>query len=304
MIGRGIRIAGFGLAVTACATASPTPRPSVQPPAASPGITLPSPAAAPTPSPEYRIGPGDVLEIEVLGNPDLSRSAIVQTSGSVALPLVGDVPVSGLTVGETAAKLTDLLGRDYLVNPQVEVRVKEFHSQFVTVTGEINAPGRRPLRSAQTRLIDVLVEAGGLTSRASGEIVLTRSEGTFAGGARTLRVQVGASEITPLAEHGLQTVLRAGDIVTASPKYYVTVEGEVARPGRYVLDAALTVSAAISSAGGLTRFGSQRVRVRRIDPASGSVTVFTVDLKAVRRGSAEDPPLMPNDTISVSRRIL
>jgi len=292
-------LAAAALAV-ACATGG-APPPSA-PPATLPA--LPLPAASPTPSPEYHIGPGDVLEIEVLGNPDLSRSAIVQTSGSVALPLVGDVTVAGLTVGETAAKLTDLLGRDYLVNPQVEVRVKEFQSQFVTVTGEVNAPGRRPLRSAQTRLVDVLVEAGGLTARASGEIVLTRAEGTFEGGARTLRVLLGAANVTPLVERGLATTLRAGDIVTASPKYYVTVEGEVARPGRYVLDAALTVSGAISSAGGFTRFGNQRVRVRRVDAATGATTVFTVDLKAVRRGSAEDPALMPNDTISVSRRIL
>jgi polysaccharide export outer membrane protein len=264
---------------------------------------LASPAASPTPWPEYRIGPGDVLEVEVFGNPDLSRSPIVQTSGAIALPLVGDVPVAGLTVGEAGARLTERLARDYLVNPQVEVRVKEYQSQFVTLTGEVNAPGRRALRRAQTRLIDVLVEAGGLTARASGEIVITRADGAFEGGGRTLRVQLGAPDLTALTERGLQTALRHGDIVTASPKYYVTVEGEVARPGRYVLDSALTASAAISSAGGLTRFGSQRVRLRRVDPATGSVTVTTVDLNAVRRGSAEDPPLQPNDTLSVSRRL-
>ena len=296
----GSPLAAAALAL-ACATGGSVPPAPAAPPATV--APLPLPSASPTPSPEYRIGPGDVLEIEVFGNPDLSRSPIVQTNGVVALPLVGDVPVAGLTVREASARLTGLLARDYLVNPQVEVRVKEYQSQFVTLTGEVNAPGRRPLRSAQTRLIDVLVEAGGLTARASGEIVLTRSEGAFEGGARTLRVQLGAPAITPLAEQGLQTVLRAGDIVTASPKYYVTVEGEVARPGRYVLDAALTVSAAISSAGGLTRFGAQRVRVRRVDPASGVVNVFTVDLKAVRRGAAEDPALQPNDTISVSRRL-
>jgi protein involved in polysaccharide export with SLBB domain len=84
----------------------------------------------------------------------------------------------------------------------------------------------------------------------------------------------------------------------------VTVEGEVVRPGRYVLDSALTVSGAVSSAGGLTRFGKQRVNVRRIDAATGTVQVFEVDLKAVRKGKKPDPPLQANDTISVSRRLL
>jgi polysaccharide export outer membrane protein len=222
----------------------------------------------------------------------------------VALPLLGEVPVAGLTLAEVKAQLTVLLGRDYLVNPQVDVRVKEYQSQFVTVLGEVSTPGRRPLRGGQTRLIDVLVEAGGLTPRASGELVLSRADGTFEGGARTMRVQLGAPNLTPEEERRLRLPLRAGDIITAAPKYYVTVEGEVMRPGRYVLDTALTVSGAISAAGGLTRFGRQRVQVRRIDGPSGRVQIFDVDLKAVRKGEKPDPPLQANDTISVSRRIL
>ena len=294
-------IAGVvAVAAAACAAAAaPRPVPAVPPPDA-----LPAPVASPTPSRDYRVGPGDVLEVEVFGSPDLSRIATVQTNGMVALPLLREVPVAGLTLAEVKATLTTLLGRDYLVNPQVDVRVKEYQSQFVTVLGEVSMPGRRPLRGGQTRLIDVLVESGGLTPRASGELTLSRAEGTFEGGVRTIRVQLGASSLTPVDEQRLQLPLRSGDIITASPKYYVTVEGEVVRPGRYVLDSALTVSGAISSAGGLTRFGSQRVKVRRVDTPTGSVQIFDVDLKAVRKGAKPDPPLQANDTISVSRRIL
>ena len=287
----------------ACAT-TPPPRPAPTTTLAPVAASLPSPAASPTPSPEYRVGPGDVLEVEVFGNPDLSRIPTVQTNGMVALPLLGEVLVAGLTLPEVKASLTALLARDFLVNPQLDVRVKEYQSQFVTVLGEVSMPGRRPLRGGQTRFIDVLVEAGGLTPRASGELVLSRADGTFEDGTRTMRVQLGAQVLTPDEERRLQLSLRAGDIITASPKYYVTVEGEVVRPGRYVLDTALTVSGAISSAGGLTRFGSQRVKVRRIDAPTGSVQIFDVDLKAVRRGKKPDPPLRANDTVSVSRRIL
>jgi polysaccharide export outer membrane protein len=262
------------------------------------------PSPEPAPSIDYRVGPGDVLEVEVFGNPDLSRNPTVQTNGMVTLTLLGEVPVAGLTLAEIKARLTELLGRDYLVNPQVDVRVKEFLSQFVTMAGEVATPGRRPLRGGRTRLIDVLVEAGGLSSRASGELVVSRADGTFEDGSRTLRVVLGAPTLGPEEEKRLQAPLRAGDVITASPKYYVTVEGEVVRPGRYVLDTALTVSGAISSAGGLTRFGKQRVDVRRIDPATGIVQVFEVDLKAVRKGKKPDPPLQANDTISVSRRLL
>jgi polysaccharide export outer membrane protein len=253
-------------------------------------------------SPEYHVGPGDVLEVVVFGNEDLSRSPTVQTDGTISLPLLGEVPVAGLTTGEVQRKLTTLLARDFLVNPQVEVKVKEYQSQFVTVLGEVNSPGRKPLRG-RTRLVDALVEAGGLTPRASGEVVVTRAEGGFDGGADTLRLMLQRSAPTPQDRINLEVLLRHGDVVTASPKYYVTVEGEVSRPGRYVLENELTLSGAISTAGGLTRFGSSDVKVRRVDPQSGATRIIEVSLKAVRNGKQPDLALLPNDVISVSRRL-
>jgi polysaccharide export outer membrane protein len=281
-------------AAQAAPSAPQAPSPSPAPSAA--------PAVSQTPSaPEYRVGAGDVLDVVVFGNDDLSRSPTVQTDGAVSLPLLGDVEVGGLTLPEIQRKLTTLLARDYLVNPQVEVKVKDYQSQFVTVLGEVNTPGRKPLRG-RTRLVDVLVEAGGFTPRASGEVQVSRNDGTFEGGASTLRMQLTGGSPGPQDRINLEITLRHGDVVTASPKYYVTVEGEVVRPGRYVLEGELTVSGAISSAGGLTRFGSQDVKVRRVDPENGTTRILEVDLKDVRKGKRADLPLLPNDVISVSRR--
>jgi polysaccharide export outer membrane protein len=260
----------------------------------------PSPAAPPAGG-DYRIGPGDVLDIAVFDNNDLSRTPTVQTSGAIALPLLGEVPVVGLTVAEVKQKLTTLLARDYLVNPQVEVKVKEFQSQFVSVVGEVNSPGRKPLRG-RTRLIDVLIEAGGFTPRASGEIAITRLEGSFEGGAKTLRLRLSGGALTPQDQVNLEVALQNGDLISASAKYYVTVEGEVSHPNRYPIEGELTVSGAISLAGGLSRFGGNGVKVRRIDPETGKTTILEVDLKAVRNGKAEDPPLAANDVITVPRR--
>jgi polysaccharide export outer membrane protein len=274
------------------------------PPGAPDTPVRPAPAAAaePAASPEYRVGPGDVLDVVVYGNDDLSRSTTIQTSGTVSLPLLGDVSVAGLTLPEIKTKLTSLLARDYLVNPQVDVKVKDYQSQFVTLIGEVNSPGRKPLRG-RTRLIDALVEAGGFTPRASGEVVISRVEGSFAGGLKSLKMRLGTGTLTPQDQVNLEIQLQSGDIITASPKYYVTVEGEVMRPNRYVLEGDLTLSGAISSAGGLTRFGSQTVKVRRVDAQTGRTTIFEVDLKDVRRGKAADPALQPNDVVSVSRRL-
>jgi polysaccharide biosynthesis/export protein len=267
--------------------------------AGSPEEPAPSPAPALA---EYRVGPGDVLEVQVFGNDDLSRSASVQPSGAIHLPLIGEVPVSGLTVTEIQRKLVSLWGRDYLVSPQVEVRVSEYQSQFAFVVGEVNQPGRKPLRG-RTRLIDVLVEAGGFTPRASGEVSIARSDGAFEDGGHALRLRLAGGPMTPQDQVNLEIPLRNGDIITAQPKQYVTVEGEVNRPGRYAIDGELSVTGAISSAGGLTRFGSHDVRVRRVDPGSGATEIVKVDLKKVRDGKSPDLTLLPNDVVSIPRRL-
>ena len=272
---------------------------SPPPPASPVPTTTPSP---PTPSSDYRVGAGDVLEVTVFGNEDLSRAPAVQTSGTIALPLLGEVQVSGLTVSEVKNKLTSLLARDYLVNPQVDVKVKEFQSQFVTVMGEVNSPGRKPLRGP-TRLIDVLVEAGGFTPRASGDIVITRLEGGFDGGEKALRMHLGSASLSLQEQINLEVVLKTGDVITASPKYYVTVEGEVSRPSRYSLEGDLALTGAISMAGGLTRFGSSDVKLRRLDPETGKTIILELDLKAIRKGKQQDPRLLPNDVVSVPRRV-
>jgi polysaccharide export outer membrane protein len=275
-----------------------------QVPAPSPPTTVPSPSAAPSPgaAPDYRVGPGDVLDVTVFGNEDLSRTSTVQTSGVIALPLLGEVEVAGLTLPEVQRKLTTLLARDYLVNPQVEVKVKEYQSQFVSVVGEVNSPGRKPLRG-KTRLIDVLVEAGGFTPRASGDVQIARREGSFEGGAKILRMRLSGSAPSPQDQVNLEVLLRNGDLITASPKYYVTVEGEVVRPGRYPIEGELTITGAISTAGGLTRFGSSNLKVRRVDPETGQTRILDVDLKAVRKGKEPDLALLSNDVVSVPRRL-
>ena len=282
--------------VTPSGPSAPAPAPTPSPSA------WPSPSPTPTsPRDDYRVGPGDVLEIAVLGNADLTRSATVQPSGSITFPLLNEVPVAGLTVSEIQRRMTALLIKDFLVDPHVEVKVKEFQSQFVIVLGEVNTPGRKVLRGG-SRLVDVLVESGGFTPRASGEIVITRTEGSFEGGSKVLRMRLGGA-FSAQDYVGLEVPLHNGDVITAPARQYVTVEGEVQRPGRYAIEGDLTVTGAISTAGGLTRFGSSDVKLRRIESGTGKVTIAKVDLRSVRKGKRPDPTVAPNDVITVPRRL-
>lgn len=252
----------------------------------------------------YRVGAGDVLEVTVRGRDDLSRTPTVQTSGSVWLPVAGELTVAGLTPPEIEGALVRILVGKSL-EADVQVRVKEYQNQFVWVGGEVNRPGRKPLRGG-TRLLDALVEAGGFSVRASGEVVVSRLEGTFPNGTSTLRADFDPTGAPgPGEQAALATVLRNGDTVTAPQQSYVTVEGEVVRPGRYAIGGETTLSGLVSTAGGVTRSGRSRVSVRRIDPETGAPRMLEVDLKAVQEGKQPDLRLLPNDAVSVKpRRVL
>jgi polysaccharide export outer membrane protein len=262
----------------------------------------PAGAAASAASPGgYRVGPGDVLEVNVPGRPDLSRLPTVQTTGTVYLPLLNEVTVEGLTVGDIRSRLTRLLAERDVVVQALEVRVREYHSHFVWVRGEVNRPGRKPLR-AGSRLVDALVEAGGFSGRASGEVSVERQEGTFPDGSRTRRFRFRPGIPTPEGQLDLELALQHRDVVTASLQRYVTVGGAVARPGKYALDNGMTVSGVITSAGGSR--GGSKATVQRQDPSTGITQNLEVDLKAVESGREPDVELLPDDAVSVKGRRL
>jgi polysaccharide biosynthesis/export protein len=262
-----------------------------------------APAGAATPAPQgavYRVGPGDVLEVNVPGRPDLSRLPTVQTTGTVFLPVLNEVPVEGLTVGNIRQRLSRLLAERDVVVQSLEVRVREYQSHFVWVRGQVNRPGRKPLRSG-SRLVDALVEAGGFSGTASGEVTVERQEGTFADGAKTRRFRFRPGSPTPETQLDLELPLQHRDVVTAALQRYVTVAGAVARPGRYALDTGMTVSRVVSSAGGTA---ARKVTVQRQDPSTGITQNLEVDLKNVESGREPDVELLPDDAVSVKGRRL
>jgi len=126
-------------------------------------------ASAATPgSAAYKIGPQDVLDISVFKAPELARSVQVAESGTINLPLVGEIHAVGKTAQEVERDLAKRLGAKYMQSPQVTVYVKEFNSQRVTVEGAVKKPGIYPLRG-KTTLMQTIAMAEGLDpSTASG----------------------------------------------------------------------------------------------------------------------------------------
>jgi polysaccharide biosynthesis/export protein len=120
----------------------------------------PAPAAATTDA-SYRIGPQDVLRIDVWKELEISRSVPVRPDGKISLPLLNDVQAAGLTAMELANNITEGL-KKYIAVPQVTVTVTEINSRRVYVTGEVTRPGAYPLLPNMTAL-QALTSAGGFT---------------------------------------------------------------------------------------------------------------------------------------------
>lgn len=142
-----------------------------------PLTTLPpaDPVADALGRPEYRIGPSDLLSVAVFQVEDLDREVRVNNAGQVSLPLIGTIPVAGLTVDEIEHAIAARYAERYLQNPQVSVFVKEFASQRVTVGGSVDKPGIFPITSRMT-LLQSIALAGGLDDVAShGNVLVFRT---------------------------------------------------------------------------------------------------------------------------------
>lgn len=111
--------------------------------------------SGPITSNNYQIQASDVLQVEVFQEADLNRVVRVEADGSIRLPLVGAVPVAGLTLGEATNLVSELYDRDFLVNPQINITVLEFRPRLVNVLGQVGRPGQvlipndRPLTLTQ-----------------------------------------------------------------------------------------------------------------------------------------------------------
>ena len=114
-----------------------------------------------TTDPDYKIGPQDMLRVDVWKEPDISRTVPVRPDGKITLPLVNDVQAAGLTTTQLAAKIAEGL-KKYITSPQVTVGVTEINSRRIFVNGEVARAGAFPLLPNMT-VLQALSSAGGFT---------------------------------------------------------------------------------------------------------------------------------------------
>jgi polysaccharide export outer membrane protein len=122
--------------------------------------------------PEYRLGPGDLLKVQVFQMPDLEREVRVDNAGRVTLPLIGAVDVAGETLGRTEAHVASLYDARFLQDPQVTISLLESPNQQVTVGGAVLQTGIYPMGAPHLTLQQAVALAKGVSNVADRRNVI------------------------------------------------------------------------------------------------------------------------------------
>jgi polysaccharide export outer membrane protein len=225
--------------------------------------------AAPALAQTEKLGVGDAIRVTVYQQPDLTTEARINEKGLIAMPLVGDVKLAGLSQAEAATAIGESLKKGkYLKNPQVAVSLTTLRSKQVSVLGLVARPGRYALDDTSSNLSDVIAAAGGIGAGGSETVTVLRN-------GKEQKIDV----FKPFA-------LKGGDTVNVerAPVFYIY--GEVTRGGAYPITPDMTVMQAIAAGGGITPRGSdRRLKVRR---NAGDGKVVETDAKLNDRIKADD----------------
>jgi polysaccharide export outer membrane protein len=150
---------------------------STGPASTSPGaVSAPGLTAASAPA-GYILSANDYVAVEVFGEDDLRTNGRLNPEGNVSVPLLGSIHLAGLTLTQAASKITELYGRDYLVNPKVNVMLLSYAKRRFSILGQVNRPGSYEMPDSSPGGIDLLeavATAGGYTRIAAPERITVR----------------------------------------------------------------------------------------------------------------------------------
>jgi polysaccharide export outer membrane protein len=326
---RALRSLQAALLVAAMAQAAGTRAQEAQKPArtesAAPGrATSPHSAGSiiVTGEEDYRIGVHDLLDVQVENAPELTRDFRVTASGTFLMPYAGRITAKGKTPEQVAEQIAERLRGDYLKDPKVIVRVKEYNSRAFFIQGAVRNPNVYQIEGKPS-LLEIITLAGGLTeNHGSTAYIIRKVKQTEVGPAA--QAEAGAEGRTgnePFvnADSGpryeLQSVnisgllkgnfdkdmfLEPGDIINIPATDLFFVAGEVNEPGSFPLKEGTTLRQAIALAQG-TKFNAATNRgiIFRENLGTGKREEMRVDISAIMSGKKEDIDIMANDIVIV-----
>ena len=217
-------------------------------------------------SADYPLGAGDAIRIQVFQNPDMTLETRVSENGSITYPLVGELTIGGMAIATAEKKIADALEQGgFLQKPQVNITLLVVRGNQVSVLGQVGRPGRFPMETANTRLTDMLANAGGATGGGDDVVIVT---GVRNGTPFRKKVDVSGLFLDDGATQDM--VMQGGDVVYVhrAPVFYIY--GEAQRPGAYRVERNMTVMQALAQGGGPTQRGSEK-RLRLSRKVNGEV---------------------------------
>jgi protein involved in polysaccharide export with SLBB domain len=235
----------------------------------------------------YRIGAGDVLDVQLVDMPT-SKSTLftVQGGGKLEYPLAGDpLSVVGLTTDEIATRLRASI--KVFDHPRVLVRVRDYASHNVAVSGAVANPGTKALRREAVPLYVLLAEAQPQTE--ASRVTVSRS------GQAPINLDLND-------QRSAATLVQPGDEIKvfgapAAPPAYFYISGAVNSTGQKAFHSGLTLTQAIIASGGLSRGASGRAKILR-QGADGKLAATEFNLRQIDDGRIVDPALLPGDRIA------
>lgn len=251
---------------------------------------------------DFRLGPGDDIQIDVIGEPDLTRTTALLPDGSITFPYLRAFQAAGMTPQELDDHLTNALS-EYLIRPEVTITLRVLNSKRVYVFGEVNREGPMVL-DQNLLLIEALALAGSfnkLTADLSEVLVLRREEGER----RVRTVDLEAFLNTGGTEGDMEVF--PGDIIYVPQKLdRIYVFGEVVDPGVFPYEEGMTALSGIGIARGFLDTAARRSVLVVRNSASPTPEHFRLDLwKAAKHGEHSDNILLqPDDIIIVPKKFI
>jgi polysaccharide export outer membrane protein len=255
------------------------------------------PIQQPAASAEYVVGPQDRLAIVVVDEPSLTKTVTVGIDGTFDYPFIGQVKAAGLSVRAIQQDITSRLKEKYLRNPQVSIDVESYRSQVVYVWGQVKNPGAVMLMG-NINLTEALAKAGSPTPDAGSYIEINRRPRVAAGPEAPADTKPAAPERVSMTDlqsgRAQHIVLSDGDTIFVPKAEVFYVTGYVKNGGPFLYEPGMTVSRAVSMAGGISEKGSRsRIRITRM---TGGKQVVIKDVKL-------DDPVLPGDSVEVLSRL-
>ena len=248
-------------------------------------------AYAQEPQPEYQLGPGDNIKIQVYQNPELTLETRVSENGTISYPFIGAVRLGGLTISAAEQVIARALSSGkFIENPQVNIALLQNRGNQVSILGQVNRPGRFPLETVNTRLSEILAMGGGIAASGADVAIIT---GARDGKPFRKEVDIAGMFLDKKLDQDL--IVAGGDVIYVHrmPMFYIY--GEVQRPGSYRVERGMTLRQALAQAGGLTTKGTERgLRVHRRVANAADVQVLTPEL---------NEPVHSDDVLNVRETI-